>query len=219
MDAPSRWLGGRRPCRRRPGTTCGSPRRPPAPRPRRRPPPVGRRSSALWRAFFAKPRPGSITIASRATPRRARPLGRRLPLAQHVAHHVAVRVVGVVAEAAHLFLRAARVHQDERRARRGDDLGERVVAQARHVVHRAGAGVEARRGDLRARRVDRDASAAIRRVTHDVEDARELLARRHRRRARAASTRRRRRRCRPPRRGARPPGRAPLRAQKSARRR
>ena len=58
-----------------------------------------------------------------------------------------------------------------------DDPRERLVAQARHVVDDAGARVEARGRDLGARRVDRDAGAALGRVPHDLEHARELLAR------------------------------------------
>ncbi len=104
------------------------------------------------------------------------------PLAEHVDDDVAVCVVGIRREVHHLFLRAARVHQEVSGVAARGDLRELRFARAGHVVHGARARVDARIGDVRARRVDGDRNA-LRRIPHDLEHAIELVLRRDARRA------------------------------------
>ena len=145
------------------------------------------------------PGPSRARRAARRAHARARP---PLPLARaRRRRRRRRRRPGTSLKPRHLLLRAARVHEDERgaaaarrparaRASRRHETSFTAHAPAsRHAAATSG-----------ARRVDRDAGTRGGRVAHDLEDARELLARRAPASRPAASTRRRRRPCRRPRR-------------------
>ncbi len=152
--------------RRAPGTTCGSAR--PAPgKPSAQSSASRAHSSSDWRAFLAKPRPGSRTSLALAASPLQRPLGGGRPLARHVGHDVAVRVVRVRREAGHRRHRAAAVHQHERRARaarRARRAPPRARARSLFTTRRAV--VERTLGDDRRGGVDGHDGAAPHRVAH-----------------------------------------------------
>ena len=153
--------------------------------------PARRSSAQLCAAVFAKPRPGSSTIAARSTPASTAASTRASSSARTSRDHVVVR-----RERVHPVAVAAPVHEDPRHPGLRDDRGHRRVGQtAGHVVDDRRAGLERRLGDRGAGGVDADRHALGDQVARSPAAPGAAPRRRRSGRRPAGWTRRRRRRC------------------------
>ena len=150
---------------------------------------------------LAKPRPGSTTIRSAATPAARAASTRCAQLPPHVGDHVVVRGLGV-----HVAAVATAVHEHPGDAGIRDDAGHGGVGEAAaDVVHHDGARRDGGRRHPRPGGVDADRDPAPGELGDHGQDPPELLLGIARGRRRVASTRHRRRRSR----RRRPPCRSP----------